>query len=80
MGKALLPAESPLFRFTSCAVVGNSGALLRQRLGADIDAHGAVFRINQAPTAGFEAGPIRSWEPRHKMPLHSTNGGQNACR
>jgi hypothetical protein len=37
--------------WASCAVVGNSGSLLGTRLGAAIDAHSAVFRLNAAPTS-----------------------------
>ena len=48
-GRDLDPASS------SCAVVGNSGGALRGRgHGASIDGHDAVFRVNNAPTAGFE--------------------------
>jgi hypothetical protein len=42
-------------RWPSCAVVGSSRALLKARAGGDIDAHAAVFRVNKAPTRGFEA-------------------------
>lgn len=38
----------------SCAVVTNSGALLRHEYGAEIDAHDHVIRFNWAPTSGFE--------------------------
>lgn len=44
--------------FPSCAVVMNSGLLgnmTRPRLGDAIDAHGAVFRINEGPAGGFYA-------------------------
>lgn len=37
-----------------CAVVGNSGALLYSRYGKLIDSHDVVFRMNQAPTHGYE--------------------------
>ena len=50
----MVPRESPRLRYSSCAVVGNSGSLLRHRHGADIDAHDAQLRLNQAPLAGFE--------------------------
>eukprot|EP00899_Mesostigma_viride_P003314 jgi/Mesvir1/12984/Mv05994-RA.2 len=38
-----------------CAVVGNSGSLQATSYGAAIDAHDIVFRINQAPTKGYES-------------------------
>ena len=42
-------------RFNSCAVVGSSGSLLiGQPRGALIDQHDAVFRVNYAPTRGYE--------------------------
>lgn len=42
-------------RFNSCAVVGSSGSLLLgQPRGALIDQHDAVFRVNYAPTRGYE--------------------------
>lgn len=43
-------------RFGSCAVVGNSGTLLHRRLGAEIDAHDAVLRVNHAPLAHAKEG------------------------
>uniref|UniRef100_A0A061R566 beta-galactoside alpha-(2,6)-sialyltransferase n=1 Tax=Tetraselmis sp. GSL018 TaxID=582737 RepID=A0A061R566_9CHLO len=49
------PADLPdLFNFTTCAVVGSGLKLLKQRRGREIDAHGTIFRSNQAPTKGFE--------------------------
>ena len=36
-------------RFGTCAVVGNSGVLMQQSLGEEIDAHEAVIRVNGAP-------------------------------
>lgn len=42
-------------RWGSCALVGNSGALLRARHGRAIDAADVVVRLNQAPTRGYEA-------------------------
>jgi hypothetical protein len=38
----------------SCALVGNSGSLLRRKYGSTIDKHDQVFRINQAPVVGHE--------------------------
>ncbi|KAF7031693.1 hypothetical protein CFC21_042980 [Triticum aestivum] len=45
-----LPARIP-----SCAVVGNSGILLRHAHGALIDSHHAVFRLNNARIVGYTA-------------------------
>ncbi|XP_062207524.1 sialyltransferase-like protein 1 [Phragmites australis] len=42
-------------RIPSCAVVGNSGILLRANHGALIDSHDAVFRLNNARISGFAA-------------------------
>jgi len=49
------PDLGDLADFSSCAVVGSSGALGGSGLGAEIDSHGAVIRFNDAPTRGFEA-------------------------
>eukprot|EP00058_Branchiostoma_floridae_P019591 XP_002605081.1 hypothetical protein BRAFLDRAFT_124142 [Branchiostoma floridae] len=38
----------------TCALVSNSGQLLGGARGSDIDAADCVFRLNAAPTAGFE--------------------------
>ncbi|KAI4875082.1 hypothetical protein NFI96_033374 [Prochilodus magdalenae] len=38
----------------TCAVVGNSGNLLKYKYGAEIDSHSIVFRMNKATTVGFE--------------------------
>ncbi|KAK1311265.1 hypothetical protein QJS10_CPA08g01505 [Acorus calamus] len=40
-------------RYSSCAVVGNSGILLRSEHGRLIDSHEAVIRLNNARAAGF---------------------------
>ncbi|CAA6660047.1 unnamed protein product [Spirodela intermedia] len=47
----LLPATPPFHprQFQSCAVVGNSGDLLKTEFGEEIDKHDAVFRDNEAP-------------------------------
>lgn len=47
----ILPAKPP-FRprqFRKCAVVGNSGDLLKTEFGKEIDEHDAVIRDNEAP-------------------------------
>ncbi|KAL6143041.1 hypothetical protein ACLB2K_053740 [Fragaria x ananassa] len=47
----LLPAKPPFHprQFRTCAVVGNSGDLLKTEFGKEIDAHDAVIRDNEAP-------------------------------
>lgn len=37
------------YKYRTCAIVGNSGVARLTAYGADIDAHDAVFRMNQAP-------------------------------
>lgn len=41
-------------RCRRCAVVGNSGNLRQSQYGQEIDTHDFVFRMNKAPTVGFE--------------------------
>lgn len=41
-------------RYSSCAVVGSSGILLRRENGDLIDSHEMVIRLNNARTTGFE--------------------------
>eukprot|EP00193_Tetraselmis_chui_P001248 CAMPEP_0177754712 /NCGR_PEP_ID=MMETSP0491_2-20121128/2157_1 /TAXON_ID=63592 /ORGANISM="Tetraselmis chuii, Strain PLY429" /LENGTH=859 /DNA_ID=CAMNT_0019270117 /DNA_START=493 /DNA_END=3072 /DNA_ORIENTATION=- len=49
-----LPDDDLNERFASCAVIGNSGMLMNDELGREIDAHDMVYRFNQAPTKGYE--------------------------
>jgi len=61
--KALLPqsaatilrGNSAFKQWGRCAVVGNSGHLLRTTYGTQIDGHDVVMRINQAPTKEYES-------------------------
>ncbi|ESW04412.1 hypothetical protein PHAVU_011G093000 [Phaseolus vulgaris] len=41
-------------KYSSCAVVGNSGILLNRDYGSEIDAHEAVIRLNNARVDHFE--------------------------
>ncbi|KAK9072667.1 hypothetical protein SSX86_009102 [Deinandra increscens subsp. villosa] len=41
-------------RYKTCAVVGNSGILLKTNLGDTIDSHEFVIRLNNARIGGFE--------------------------
>ena len=50
-----LPETHPELQCSSCAVVSNAGSLLDSLHGDAIDAHSCVFRMNRAPTAGYEA-------------------------
>ncbi|GAB4847367.1 purple acid phosphatase [Ancistrocladus abbreviatus] len=47
----LLPAKPPFHprQFDKCAVVGNSGDLLKTEFGEEIDSHDVVIRDNEAP-------------------------------
>ena len=47
----ILPAKPPFHprQFHTCAVVGNSGDLLKTEFGKEIDGHDAVIRDNEAP-------------------------------
>jgi len=49
-----LPSNDTDFQFATCAIVSNSGTLLEGMFGAEIDSHDAIFRMNNAPTFGFE--------------------------
>ena len=44
----------PQSTYGTCAVVGSSYTLQGSQLGATIDSHDQVFRINWAPIEGFE--------------------------
>lgn len=55
--RSILPVDlkgDALSRLTSCAVVSNSGALLKTQHGVAIDKAEAVFRLNDAPVLGYE--------------------------
>ena len=47
-----LPDRDDRERYGTCAIVGNSGAMLQQEFGKDIDAHDMVYRFNQVRGGG----------------------------
>lgn len=49
-----VPIDRESVKYSSCAVVGNSGILLQKENGELIDSHEAVIRLNNARTSGFE--------------------------
>ncbi|KAK7261222.1 hypothetical protein RIF29_27527 [Crotalaria pallida] len=51
----LLTSESFDLRYSSCAVVGNSGILLNTNYGKLIDSHEVVIRLNNARVESFES-------------------------
>jgi hypothetical protein len=70
----LLPAKPPFHprQFAACAVVGNSGDLLKTEFGQEIDAHDAVFRDNEAPV-----NKVITLD--HSLNLSELNLGKPAC-
>uniref|UniRef100_A0A8D0HCH0 alpha-N-acetylgalactosaminide alpha-2,6-sialyltransferase n=1 Tax=Sphenodon punctatus TaxID=8508 RepID=A0A8D0HCH0_SPHPU len=59
-----------------CAVVGNGGILNDSQMGAEIDRHDYVFRVNGAITKGFE----RDVGSRTSFYVFSTNTLMNSLR
>jgi len=51
---SVLPDACPSYKFRTCAVVGNSGTMLFEKFGDDINRHEMVYRFNQAPTRDWE--------------------------
>lgn len=44
---SVLPDACPSYKFRTCAVVGNSGTMLFEKFGDDINRHEMVYRFNQ---------------------------------
>ncbi len=65
--------------YPSCAVVGASGTLLGARLGASIDAHDAVIRVNLAPDAR-ESARARAAPHRHEPTWAADIGARTTWR
>ena len=42
------------YQYESCALVGNSGSVLRKKFGKYINNHDVIVRFNMAPIGGFE--------------------------
>ncbi|CAL5426324.1 unnamed protein product [Camellia sinensis] len=54
VGLVRVPIDRHNRTYSSCAVVGNSGILLKNEYGELIDSHELVIRLNNARTGGFE--------------------------
>ena len=50
----ILAGNGAFSKWDKCAIIGNSGHLLKSKWGAEIDKNDVVMRINQAPTKGYE--------------------------
>eukprot|EP00238_Polyblepharides_amylifera_P000825 CAMPEP_0196571504 /NCGR_PEP_ID=MMETSP1081-20130531/1666_1 /TAXON_ID=36882 /ORGANISM="Pyramimonas amylifera, Strain CCMP720" /LENGTH=537 /DNA_ID=CAMNT_0041888475 /DNA_START=37 /DNA_END=1650 /DNA_ORIENTATION=- len=79
--KQEMPMPKELFQGTnftsaSCAIVGNSGVLSLSKYGKQIDAHDIVFRLNQAPTKGYESVVGAKTSVRLLNALWSSNYGK----
>lgn len=67
--------------FKSCALVGGAGFLRNQRVGAEIDSHEFVMRVNLSPVSGYEeiAGKKTSMRVMNKETI-GTYFRERACK
>ena len=65
--------------YRSCAVVGAGGTLLGARLGAQIDAHDAVFRVNLAPD-GMMTARLKGAPHTHQLTWVADVGARTTWR
>jgi hypothetical protein len=73
---SMLHSSTPYLRNSSCAIVFNSGVMLKEKTGSLIDTFDAVFRMNMHPIAGFEdyVGSKTTYQVLQFFPMHFSKG------